>query len=82
MQWPADLGRMPPQLMVYALLQAARTFPAGTGLGWDAIHPRAIARLSGATLLWLAEVIRHCEVTGVRPEGVSIVIIALLPKTG
>ena len=68
--------------MVHALVTVAMTFPVGTGLGWDGIHPMAICRLSEPTLEWLAVVIYHCEVTGVWPEAVNIVVIALLPKTG
>lgn len=80
-QWPDDIGTVAPKLMVCALLKAAATFPVGTGLGWDAIHPRAIARLSEQTLLWLVEIIRHCEIAGRWPIEVAVVIIALLPKS-
>ena len=66
---------------VEAICQAALTFPVGTGLGWDGIHPRAICRLSNPTLEWLAEVLHHCETTGEWPEAIDVVIIALLPKS-
>ena len=71
---------MPPQLVAHALIAAAMTFPVGTGLGWDGIHPRAICRLSYDTLLWIAEVIHLCEVTGIWPIEVDIVVIAPVPK--
>ena len=80
-EWPMQLGELPSKLMAHALTQVALTFPAGTGLGWDGIHPRAILRLSDETLEWLADVLRHCETTVTWPDEVSIVIIALLPKT-
>lgn len=67
--------------MVDAITQAAMTFPVGTGLGWDGIHPRAICRLSQATLEWLAKVMYHCETTGRWPELIDVDVIALLPKS-
>ena len=57
--WPSDMGAPPAKLMVNANTQAAMTFPVGTGLGWDGIHPRAICRLSQPTLEWLAKVLYH-----------------------
>ena len=72
---------MPTKLMVHALTNAAMAVPTGTGLGSDGIYPRAICRLSEDTLEWLAAVIYHCEVTGVWPGAVDIVIIALIPKS-
>ena len=60
--------------MVQTVVKVAMTFPVGTGLGWDEIYQRAICRLSDSTLEWLAEVIYHCELTGVWPEEVHIVI--------
>ena len=80
-QWPQDMGDVRPRLMVHAILRAAMTFPVGTGLGWDVVHPRAICRLSEDTLEWLVEVIHHCEITGSWPMEVDIVVIALLPKS-
>ena len=53
--WPTEMGPLPPQLMVHASVAAAMTFLVGTGLGWDGIHPRAICRLSYDTLLWFTE---------------------------
>ena len=80
-EWPLNMGPPPAKLMVEAICQAAMTFPVGTGLGWDGIHPRAICRLSKSTLEWLAEVLHHCETTGEWPEAIDVVIIALLPKS-
>ena len=79
--WPQNMGIATVKLMVTALIQAAMTFPIGTGLGWDGLHPRTICRLSESTLEWLAKVLYHCETTSECPEAVDIVIIALLPKS-
>ena len=79
--WPKDMRAAPIRLLVAALITAAMTFPIGTGLGWDGIHPRAICRLSDATLELLAKVIYQCETTGEWPAAVDIVIVAPLPKS-
>ena len=79
--WPSDMGPPPAKLMVEATCQAAITFPVGTGLGWDGIHPRAIYRLCQYTLEWLAKVLYRCEITGKWPELIDVVVIALLPKS-
>ena len=78
--WPIDMGAMPTKLMVHALSQVAMTFPVGTVLGWERIHPRAMCRLNEHTLEWLAAVIYHCDVTGEWPVAVDRVIIAYYPK--
>ena len=69
------------RLMVHAISRAAMTFPIGTGLGWDGIHPRTICRLGEDTFEWLVEVIHPCEITGIWPMEVDIMVIALLPKS-
>ena len=45
-QWPIDLisQTVPPDITVDVIRQAAHTFPARTGLGWDKLHPRAACR--------------------------------------
>ena len=61
-------------------MEAARTFPAKAGLGWDQWHPRVVERMSRCTLLLLAAVLIECERTGEWPAGVALVLTALLPK--
>ena len=82
-KWARDMGAIPTKLMVHALVQVAMTFPVGTGLGWDGIHPRAICLVSEATLECLVAVIYiyHCEVAREWSTAVDIVVIALLPKS-
>ena len=60
---------------------ALMTFPAGTGLGWDAIHPRALNRLDDATIQALIDLIIVCEKVGEWPSATDLVVVALLPKT-
>lgn len=63
-----------------ALRDAGVAFPAGTGLGWDDLHPRALLRLPNDVLEALLRVLHACESQGRWPKAVASVIIALLPK--
>lgn len=80
LQWPDDMGDDLPTIMAEELLEACRTFPTETGLGWDQWHPRVIERLSHSTLLLLVAILMECGKTGEWPAGVALVLIALLPK--
>ena len=63
-QWPLDLGELPPRLTLLCIQRALLSFAAGTGLGLDAIHPRALLRLPDATLLALARLLFLAEAHG------------------
>lgn len=52
-QWPADIGKAPPELWIEAILEADLTFPTDTGLGRDVIHPRCLKRVSEELLACL-----------------------------
>jgi hypothetical protein len=75
--WSPDL----PALSVEVLLNSARTFPSGTGLGWDKMHPKAIIRLPTVAILALARICIMAEVLGMWPSVIGIVLICLIPKT-
>ena len=77
---PISMGEPLPPFDVDDLRQACVSFPAGTGLGWDAFHPRAIARLSDDLLLFLVQILLAAEVAGRWPVAIGVVLIALLPK--
>ena len=51
--WPSSGIATPPLLRRDDLLAACHTFPAQTGLGWGALHPRAFTRLSTVALDWV-----------------------------
>ena len=54
LEWPDDTATLEP-ISLSQFREALFTFPAGTGLGWDGIHPRALLRLPDDMLLqWLA----------------------------
>ena len=79
--WPAEFATEPlPPITVQIARQAAATFPSGTGLGWDKLHPRAIARCSDAAVLALVRILLAAELLGRWPELVGVVIACLLPK--
>ena len=81
LQWPDDMGDGLPRLMVEELIEAGRTFPTESGLGWDQWHPRIFERLAFDTQLLLVAILLECERTGEWPAGIALVVIALLPKT-
>ena len=57
------------------------TFPAATGLSWDALHPRALCRLSDKTLARIIAILARAERTGQWPEAVRLLVIVLFPKS-
>ena len=71
LKWPTDMGDDLPAILVEELLEAAQSFPAETGLGWDQWHPRVIVRLSYSTLLLLVAILMECERAGEWPDGGS-----------
>ena len=71
---------LPPKLLNDSLMQAALTFPAHLGLGWDGIHPRMLARVSPFLLNWIACTLLHCELVGGWSEQDGVVVIVLIPK--
>ena len=62
-------------------MKALLTFPCGIGLGWDALHPRALTRLPSGILLAIMQLLALCESAGRWPKMVQLVIIVLLPKS-
>ena len=62
------------------MMEALRIFPAETGLGWDAIHPRALTRISDDLFDELLSILATCELTGTWPKAVGMNIICMLPK--
>ena len=64
------------------ILLAAKSFPAATGVGADAISPRALTRLPQELLEELASLLMLAEDTGDWSTAVALVLIVLLPKDG
>ena len=79
-EWPSDLGPMPARPTVHRLRRVLRTFPARTGLSWEALHPRILARLSDTRLEELIDVLMAAEAEGRWPETLAFISIVLLPK--
>ena len=80
-QWPEEIDDELVELLADNLVEASRTFPNETGLGWDRLHPKAIQRLSAPTLHLLVQILVDCEKQGTWPQAVPLVLIALLPKS-
>ena len=80
-EWPADLGPLPPQMDLDDFKTVLWSFPVGLGLGWDALHPRALLRLDDAVLAAILRVLFLCETAGRWPSSAADVIVALLPKS-
>ena len=79
-EWPRDMGPPPEALQLEHFKRALLSFPAQLGLGWDKIHPRAIARLEDSILAAILRILQACEGLGDWPLRISMVIIVLLPK--
>ena len=79
LEWPEETETLEP-ISLSQFRQALFTFPAGAGLGWDGIHPRALLRLPDDVLQqWLALFLK-CEREGRWPAGFGVVVVVLLPK--
>ena len=78
--WPEDLGGDLEQLLVEELLDAAQIFPNETGRGRGRAHPKAILRMSKSEVSFLVKILVDCERSGVWPDEVALVLIALLPR--
>ena len=67
LEWPDDTEPLEP-ISLSQFRQALVTFLAGTGLGWDGIHPRALLRLPDDVLqqwmVFVPEVRKGREVAG------------------
>ena len=80
MSWLSDLGDALPPLDEKRLIGALRSFPAGTGLGWDRMHPRAWLRFGSAALHSLLHFFMLVEREGRWPDAKGHVVIVLLAK--
>ncbi len=78
--WPSDMGPPLRRPTVEELRSAARTFPWGTGLAWDQLHPRLLDCLSDTRLDELITLLVRAEDTGEWPKAVGVVNTVLLPK--
>jgi hypothetical protein len=63
------------------MCSAALTFPVGTGLGWDKMHPRALLRLPSQAIEALVRLCIIAEVLCTWPEAIGIVLVCLIPKS-
>ena len=79
--WPDLSAQAPlPAISVDIACSAACTFPPGTGLGWDKLHPRAISRCHDEAILALIRILVLAELLGQWPGTIGIILICLIPK--
>ncbi|MCP3879746.1 MAG: hypothetical protein GY701_15350, partial [Sulfitobacter sp.] len=75
-----DPSRRPPPPSIHELKDAIATFPVGTAVGTDRIHPRAFLRLPDELLHALLALFALCEYIGCWPLAMGFVLTVLLPK--
>ena len=64
--WPDSIMEHHAPLLVDTVLRAANTFPTELGLGWDALHPRLLTRVSRSTVELLIKVLLRASGVEVR----------------
>ena len=62
--WPDGTNCPPSGLTIQKFRDACMTFPAATGLSWDALHPRALCRLSDRTFAMVITILARAEKNG------------------
>jgi hypothetical protein len=75
------MGPLLPKMALPGLKRALASFAADTGLGWDALHPRALLRLPDSLLMAFLRILFICECRGEWPSFVATVLIVLIPKS-
>ena len=81
-QWPVGMGDYDlPEVTSGIICQAAFTFPSGTGLGWDKLHPRALRRIPAELLRLFAKLLVAIEMSGEWPLTIGVVLICFIPKS-
>ena len=80
-KWPECMGTAMPPLSVRVFRDACATFAELVGLGWDKMHPRALASCSDALIGLFIRVLIWAESKGEWFRAIGVVMIALIPKS-
>ena len=80
-RWPDQMGPSMPVPSVSELREACFTFPIEVGLGWDKLHPRAIARCSDTVLQAIIALFLLAESTGKWFQAIGVIMVVLIPKS-
>ena len=75
-----DDGQQMEPITVDELDKAASSFPDAAGLGWDAIHPKALLRLPHGLKKRFVDILNCAEKEGRWPKDASEVVVNLLIK--
>ena len=78
--WPACMGAPLPDLAIQRFRSACMSFPAKVGLGWDKMHPRAIARFSDLVIAYFIRLMVLAESLGHWHGFIGVIMIVLIPK--
>ena len=76
-----DPGKHPGPITVHMVREACMSFPLQTGLGPDAVQPRAVLRLSDNGIEALAAILTAIEITGEWPHFIQLVMTVIIPKS-
>ena len=79
-RWPQCLGDHLPQIPLQEFRDACNSFPSQVGLGWDKLHPKALARCSDIVFELFISVLLSAELMGQWPSCIGVILVVLLPK--
>ena len=79
--WPESLGQGMVRPNVDEVRGACLTFPCPVGLGWDKMHPRAVARCSDIVIEALITLLMLAEMRGYWFSYVGVILVVLIPKS-
>ena len=80
-QWPEVLGARLPPITVATFREACNTFRNAVGLGWDKMHPKALARCSDFAIRCIICMLAMAEKLGRWPESIGVILVVLIPKS-
>ena len=78
---PTDMGDKLSGISTTKVRAACLSFPTEVGLGWDKLHPRALARCSDRVLEALIAVFLCAEAAGNWFDAIGVIMIILIPKS-
>jgi hypothetical protein len=78
-RWPLQLGERLPDLAVSTFRGACHTFSNNVGLGWDKLHPRAIARCSDVVIAALLQLFILAEALGRWQDVIGSILVVIIP---
>ena len=78
--WPVVVNLAP--IPTALIREAAATFPKGTGMGLDSLHPRSLLLLTDGLLERLGRLFDDAELAGRLPTGMAGLLVHFIGKLG